>query len=169
MRFMAEFVLMIVLRNYYSGALLDKFYIEIDFNVLMKWGFFKFDKSRLIIFIILSLLYPFTIMYPCIRGEIFSPNSRVCLTAIDHKVFPTILGIPFMFIDYIFYYKYVNPFYIIWSLSSLVPNLIVSFILSYPLNLLYKKFFKKNPVNSNALSIITFLAPLCRFGGFNVL
>ena len=111
----------------------------------MKWGFFKFDKSRSIIFIILVLLYPFTIVYPRIRGEIFSPNSRVCLAAIDYKVFSTILGIPFMFIDYFFYYKYVNPLYIIWSLSQLIPSVIISLVLSYPLNLLYKKFFKKSP------------------------
>jgi len=109
----------------------------------MKWGFFRFDRSRWIIFFIIFLLLPFCITYPCLRGPLFSQRPNVCAWQIDYRIFPTFLGVPFMLIDYIFYYcKDVNIFSILYSLSPLIPTMLISLVLSYPINLLHGKRHK---------------------------
>lgn len=96
--------------------------------------FLKFDRSRTVIFLILFLLFPMGISYPCVRGEILKPRSMVCLTAIDGNVLPAFIGI----IEYFIYYgTELKPIPLL--LINLVINYTVSFIVSYPINLVYLK------------------------------
>ena len=92
----------------------------------MKQEFFRFDRSRRIIFIILFLFLPFCFRYPFLRGPLFSQRPTVCAWAIDYRVFPTFLGVPFMVIDYTFYFcKDMDVLLILGSLSPLLPNIIL--------------------------------------------
>lgn len=98
----------------------------------MKEEFFKFDKSRWTIFIIIFLLFPVPITYPSTPCKIFQePGILQALCTVGP--YPMIFSLIVTIFD-----KYGGVNLII----SLI-DLIFSFILSYPINLIYKKIRKK--------------------------
>ena len=95
--------------------------------------FFKLDKSRLIIFILILLLFPTTISYSTGPCRLF--HSPGLAEYICHITKPAFILIPLALIDSLFY-GYVPISSVI---NTFVLDLLISFILSYPLNVIYKR------------------------------
>jgi|SRR3989344_9167787 len=101
---------------------------------------FRFDKSRWVIFLIVSFLFPIPLTYPSSGCQLFHQPGM--LQALCSILLPTFLTIPFSIIEYgmghIAYWYFVSTLP-----TSLLSSLIISFVLSYPINLLYKKIKMK--------------------------
>lgn len=103
-------------------------------------NFFKFNKSRWIIFIIIFLILPIPLVYPSSNCSLFSQSGM--LQAICYIWLPCFLTIPFSIIESNMGHV-INSYFISTLPIFLLFNIIISFILSYPLNLFYKKIRRK--------------------------
>ena len=95
----------------------------------MKWGFFKFDKSRWIIFIISFLIFP---VYNQYQSSQITPMMQA------DGPYPFFIALYKVIVNKENYYLFTI------SIIFLILNLLTSYILSYHLTLLYKKIFKKS-------------------------
>lgn len=101
----------------------------------MKWSFFKFDKSRIVIFVILFSLFPAEVQYPSTGCKIFEPPGIL-------QAICTVGPYPMLFSLFVTVFdKYARTGFLI--IFTMIIDFIISYTLSFPLNLVYKKLKSK--------------------------